>query len=60
MSAQVPVLAYDAGAVGETLGGAAVLVRTREPVVLAELVAQGAGRSPLISGCERASSAWRV
>src|SRR5262249_4296217 len=40
MRAQVPVIAYDAGAVGETVGGAGVLVRTVEPTVLAEVVAR--------------------
>jgi len=40
MLAQVPVIAYDAGAVGETVGGAGVLVRTLEPAVLAEVVAR--------------------
>lgn len=40
MRSRLPVLAYDAGAVGDTLGGAGLLVRTRDPVVLAELVAR--------------------
>lgn len=40
MRAQVPVIAYDAGAVGETVGGAGVLVRTLDPAVLAEVVAR--------------------
>ena len=40
MRAQVPVIAYDAGAVGETMGSAGVLVRTLEPAVLAEVVAR--------------------
>lgn len=40
MRADLPVLAYDSGAVGDTLGGAGILVRTRDPVVLAELVAR--------------------
>lgn len=38
MRARLPVLAYQAGAVGDTLAGAGVLVRTREPPILAELV----------------------
>lgn len=45
MRAQVPVIAYDAGAVGETLCGAGVLVRTLEPLVLAETVARVAADS---------------
>lgn len=40
MRARVPVVAYDAGAVRETLGGAGVLVGTRDPTVLAEVVAR--------------------
>jgi glycosyltransferase involved in cell wall biosynthesis len=35
----VPVLAYDAGAVAETLGGAGVLLKDRHPELLAELLA---------------------
>lgn len=38
MRAGVPVIAYDGGAVGETLGGAGVLVRTLDPLVVAEIV----------------------
>lgn len=38
MRAGVPVLAYDAGAVAETLGGAGILVRTLDPYLLAEIV----------------------
>jgi glycosyltransferase involved in cell wall biosynthesis len=34
----VPVVAYDAGAVGETLGGAGVLLRTLDPLLIAETV----------------------
>ena len=40
MRMEVPIVAYDAGAVAETLGGTGVLVRTREPRFLAELVAR--------------------
>ena len=47
MRMEVPVVAYDAGAVAETLGGAGVLVRTREPRFLAELVARVAGDAEL-------------
>jgi glycosyltransferase involved in cell wall biosynthesis len=34
----IPVVAYDAGAVGETLGGAGVLVRTLEVPMVAEVI----------------------
>ena len=40
MHAGVPIVAYDAGAIGETLGGVGVLVRTTEPRTLAEVVAK--------------------
>jgi glycosyltransferase involved in cell wall biosynthesis len=33
----LPVLAYDAAAVGETLGDAGILIRTRDPFLVAEL-----------------------
>jgi glycosyltransferase involved in cell wall biosynthesis len=39
MAAGVPVAAYDAGAVAETLGGAGVLLKDRHPELLAELLA---------------------
>lgn len=38
MRAGLPVVAYDAGAVAETLGGAGVLVRTLDPLIVAEVV----------------------
>ena len=38
MAFGVPVLAFDAGAVAETLGGAGVLVRDKGPEVVAALV----------------------
>lgn len=38
MRSGVPVVAYDAGAVGETLGGAGILLRTLDPFVVAETV----------------------
>lgn len=38
MHFEIPVIAYDAGAVRETLGGAGVLVDTKDPAVLAEFV----------------------
>lgn len=38
MRAGLPVVAYDGGAVGETLGGAGVLLRTLDPPFVAEIV----------------------
>lgn len=38
MRAGIPVVAYDAGAVGETLGGAGVLLRTLDPPFVAEVI----------------------
>lgn len=38
MRTQVPVVAYDAGAVAETLGGAGVLLRTLDPPLVAEVI----------------------
>jgi glycosyltransferase involved in cell wall biosynthesis len=40
MRAELPIVAYDAGAVGETLGGTGVLLRTVDPTVVAEVVAR--------------------
>lgn len=47
MRAGLPVIGYDAGAVGGTLGGTGVLVRTLDPVVLAEVVGRVAGDAAL-------------
>jgi glycosyltransferase involved in cell wall biosynthesis len=47
MRAGVPVVAYDAGAVAETLGGSAVLMRTLDPRVIAEVVARVASDEDL-------------
>jgi glycosyltransferase involved in cell wall biosynthesis len=47
MRAGVPVVAYDAGAVAETLGGSAVLIRTLDPRVIAEVVARVASDEDL-------------
>jgi glycosyltransferase involved in cell wall biosynthesis len=47
MRAGLPVIAYDAAAVGETLHGAGVLVRTRAPAVVAEIVARVVADRPL-------------
>jgi glycosyltransferase involved in cell wall biosynthesis len=57
MRANVPIVAYDAGAVGETLGGAGVLVTTTEPTVLAEIVSR-VGRDEAMRAelCERQRS----
>lgn len=47
MRADLPIVAYDAGAVGETLGGAGVLVTTTDPRLLAEIVVRAARDSRL-------------
>lgn len=56
MRARLPVVAYDAGAVGETLGGAGVLVRTLDPQILAEVVGRVASdlelREQIVRGQE--------
>lgn len=38
MRAGTPIVAYDGGAVAETLGGAGVLLRTLDPLVVAEVI----------------------
>jgi L-malate glycosyltransferase len=43
----VPVVAYDAGAVAETLGGAGVLLATTDPMIVAEVVARVTYDAPL-------------
>jgi glycosyltransferase involved in cell wall biosynthesis len=40
MRTGLPVLAYDAGAVGETLGGCGILLGTLDPLVVAEVVSR--------------------
>jgi glycosyltransferase involved in cell wall biosynthesis len=40
MRARLPIVAHDAGAVSETLGGTGVLLRTLDPRVVAEVVAR--------------------
>ena len=47
MKAGLPVVAYDAGAVRETLRGGGVLLGEKRPEVVAELVARILGDSPL-------------
>jgi hypothetical protein len=53
----VPVAAYDAGAVAETLGGAGVLLKERDPELLAEvlagLTAEGALRRAVLESQAR-------
>ncbi len=43
MRSAVPVIAYDAGAVSETLAGTGVLIRTLTPVILAEVIGRVGG-----------------
>ena len=40
MRSGLAVIAFDAGAVAETMGGAGVLIRTRDPFVVSEIVAR--------------------
>ena len=47
MRAELPIVAYDGGAVGETLGGTGVLLRTVDPRTVAEVVARVAGDETL-------------
>jgi glycosyltransferase involved in cell wall biosynthesis len=47
MRAALPVVAYDGGAVGETLGGSGVLLTTLDPVIVAEVVARVCGDDAL-------------
>jgi glycosyltransferase involved in cell wall biosynthesis len=49
MAAGVPVAAYDAGAVAETLGGAGLLLSDKHPELLAELLGQLSSESALRS-----------
>lgn len=49
MRSGLPVVAYDGGAVGETLGGSGVLLRSIDPVLVAEVVARVAGDQDLRS-----------
>jgi len=44
---QVPVLAYDAAAVAETLGGAGILFRDKDAALTAGLVEQALENEPL-------------
>ena len=47
MAVGLPVVAYDAGAVAETLRGAGVLLRQKDPEVVAELIAEVLTRAEL-------------
>jgi glycosyltransferase involved in cell wall biosynthesis len=47
LRAGIPVVAYDSGAVGETLGGSGVLLRTLDPGLIAEVVHRVATDSDL-------------
>lgn len=64
MAAGVPVAAYDAGAVAETLGGAGVLLRDKHPELLAELLAlltaDGGLRSAVLAAQARRIAALRA
>lgn len=51
MQAGLPVVAYDAGAVAETLGGAGVLLRAKHLRLAAELVARLAADTPWRRRC---------
>jgi glycosyltransferase involved in cell wall biosynthesis len=58
MAFGVPVLAFDAGAVGETLRGGGVLLKEKDPAVVAELASliltDGALRTRVLASQERA------
>jgi glycosyltransferase involved in cell wall biosynthesis len=47
MRASLPVIAYDAAAVAETLGGAGVLLKKKQPRVVAELIGRVLNDEPL-------------
>ena len=63
MSFGLPVLAYDAGAVAETLRGGGVLLKEKEPEVVAELIhvvsRDGALRKAVVATQERAMAQVR-
>jgi glycosyltransferase involved in cell wall biosynthesis len=60
----IPVLAYDAGAVAETLRGGGILLREKRPEVVAELIGRvqedAALRSAVLRTQERALAAVRA
>jgi glycosyltransferase involved in cell wall biosynthesis len=64
MAFGLPVVAYDAGAVAETLGGAGVLLGDKQPEVAAELVhrlvSDPALRRSVLAGQERRLAALRA
>jgi len=64
MAFGLPVLAYDAGAVGETLGGGGVLLKDKRPELVAELLDElrpgAALRASVLASQERRLSAVRA
>ena len=60
----VPVIAFDTGAVRETLGGAGVLLKEKSPEVVAELlgrvIADPSLRASILRGQEAAIARWRA
>jgi glycosyltransferase involved in cell wall biosynthesis len=60
----VPVMAYDAGAVRETLGGAGVLLTDKSPELVAELLgrvlADGPLRSAILAAQRAAIARWKA
>jgi glycosyltransferase involved in cell wall biosynthesis len=60
----VPVLAYDAGAVRETLGGAGVLLKDKAPELVAELLGSvmtdAALRNAILAGQRTAIERWKA
>lgn len=60
----VPVMAFDAGAVRETLGGAGVLLTDKSPELVAELLGRVLGdpalRASILRGQQEAIARWRA
>ncbi len=63
MAHDVPVVAFDAGAVAETLAGGGVLLREKAPEVVAEVLAALVGEKPLreavLATQRRSLAVWR-
>jgi glycosyltransferase involved in cell wall biosynthesis len=59
----IPVVAFDAGAVGETMNGGGVLVREKDPLRIAalchEILSRPALRTAILAGQERALEKYR-
>ncbi len=59
----IPVVAFDAGAVGETMNGGGVLVREKDPLRMAglchEILSRPALRAAILAGQERALEKYR-